>query len=363
MRVVRVGMVCPYSLSVAGGVQNQVLGIVRAMRARGVEARVLAPCDGPPPESWVTPLGASVAAAGNGSIAPIAPDPSAALRTIRALRDEHFDIVHLHEPFVPGPTMTALLFSDGPLVGTFHRAGAIAWYRAMQRPGRWAARRLVLRCAVSTLALETARDAFAGRYELVWNGIDVGLVSSAQPWPTTGPTILFVGRHEPRKGLAVLIEAVVQHGVEARVWVAGEGPQTAALKEQTLGDARFEWLGPIGDEEKLRRLRAADVLAAPSLHGESFGIVLLEGMAAGAAVVASMIPGYANVARPSRDALLVPPGDATSLATALREALAGGPEIKAMRESAYERATEHSLDALAQRYLQLYEPLLARLPR
>ncbi len=120
---VRVGMVCPYSLSLPGGVQGQVLGIARAMRKMGVEARVLAPCDGPPPESWITPLGASVPAAGNGSIAPIAPDPSAALRTIRALRDERFDIVHLHEPFVPGPTMTALLFSDGPLVGTFHRAG------------------------------------------------------------------------------------------------------------------------------------------------------------------------------------------------------------------------------------------------
>src|SRR6202012_5154871 len=113
-------------------------------------------------------------------------------------------IVHLHEPFVPGPTMTALLFNEGPLVGTFHRAGAIAWYRAMRGPGRWAAKKLALRCAVSTLALETARDAFGGHYELVWNGIDVVVVSAAQPWPTTGPTILFVGRHEPRKGLAVL---------------------------------------------------------------------------------------------------------------------------------------------------------------
>ncbi len=355
-------MVCPYSLSVPGGVQGQVIGIVRAMRAMGVEARVLAPCDGPPPETWITPLGASVPAAGNGSIAPIAPDPSAALRTIRALRDERFDIVHLHEPFVPGPTLTALLFSDGPLVGTFHRAGAIAWYRAaIKGPGRWAAKRLALRCAVSTLALETARDAFGGCYELVWNGIDVGVVSAAQPWPTTGPTILFVGRHEPRKGLAVLIEAVVHYGVEARVWVAGEGPQTPALIEETIGDARFEWLGAISEEEKMRRLRGAHVLAAPSLHGESFGMVLLEGMAAGTAVVASLIPGYANVARRSKDALLVPPGDAAALATALRKALAGGPEIKAMRESAYERASEHSLDALARLYLELYEPQLTRL--
>jgi phosphatidyl-myo-inositol alpha-mannosyltransferase len=357
---VRVGIVCPYSLSLPGGVQGQVLGICRAMRAMGVEARVLAPCDGPPPETWVTPLGASVAAVGNGSIAPIAPGAAASLRTIRALRDERFDIVHLHEPFVPGPTLTALLFNEGPLVGTFHRAGKIAWYRPMQGTGRRVAKRLSLRCAVSRLALENAREAFGGSYELLWNGIDVDLVAAAEPWPTAGPTVLFLGRHEPRKGLAVLIEAVVRHGVEARIWVAGEGPQSAELREATLGDHRFEWLGSVGEEEKLRRLRGADVLVAPSLHGESFGVVLLEGMAAGTSVVASMIPGYANVARPSRDALLVPPGNAVALAAALTEALAGGPEIKAMRESAYERANEHSLSSLAGRYLELYGPLLAR---
>ncbi len=152
------------------------------------------------------------------------PDPSAALRTIRALRDEQFDIVHLHEPLVPAPTLTALLFSDGPLVGTFHRAGDIAWYRAIRAPARWAPKRGALRCAVSTLALDTARQALGGDYELVWNGIDVDLVSAAEPWPTSGPTVLFLGRHEPRKGLAVLVEAVVRYGVDAQIWVAGEGP-------------------------------------------------------------------------------------------------------------------------------------------
>jgi phosphatidylinositol alpha-mannosyltransferase len=210
------------------------------------------------------------------------------------------------------------------------------------------------------LALETARETFGGQYELVWNGIDIGLVSAVEPWPTSGPTVLFLGRHEPRKGLAVLVEAVVRHGVEARIWVAGEGPQTASLKEATLGGSRFEWLGVISEDEKLRRLRGADVLAAPSLHGESFGVVLLEGMAAGTPVVASDIPGYANVARRSRDAILVPPGDAGAFAAGLREALGGGPTIKAMTESAYERAAELSLDSLARRYLELYAPLLAK---
>ena len=355
----RLGIVCPYSLSIPGGVQHQVLGLGRALRSMGVEARVLAPCDGPPPEPWVSPLGASVPAAGNGSVAPIAPDPSAALRTIRVLRDEQFDIVHLHEPLVPAPCLTALLFSDAPLVGTFHRAGEIAWYRPIRGPARWAAGRLKLRCAVSTIALATARQALGGEYVLLWNGIDVELAAAAEPWPTSGPTVLFLGRHEPRKGLAGLVEAVVKHDVDARIWVIGEGPQTAALREATLGDHRFEWLGTVGEEEKRRRLRGADVLAAPSLHGESFGVVLLEGMAAGTTVVASNISGYANVARASKDALLVPPGDAAALARALRQALDGGPAIEAMRRSAFERAAEHSMTALARRYLELYEPLLS----
>lgn len=351
-------MVCPYSLSIPGGVQGQVLGIAKAMRVAGVETRVLAPCDGPPPFPWVSPLGASVPTAANGSVAPIAPDPAAALRTIRVLRDERFDVVHLHEPLAPGPTWTALLFSDGPLVGTFHRAGESAWYRFVRGPSRWGAKRLDLRCAVSSLALQTAREALGGEYVLVWNGIDLSLLATATPWPSDGPTILFLGRHESRKGLDVLIDAVVSYKVEARVWVAGQGPQTASLRDKTMGDPRFEWLGVVSEEEKLRRLRGADVLVAPSLHGESFGVVLLEGMAAGLVVVASDIPGYANVARASRDALLVPPGDPRALASALEEALRGGPDIKAMRESAYERATAHSLEALATRYLELYQSLL-----
>ncbi|MGH9184927.1 MAG: glycosyltransferase family 4 protein, partial [Acidimicrobiales bacterium] len=106
----RVGIVSPYSLTVPGGVQGQVLGLARALRHQGHEVRVLGPCDGPPPDAGVTPLGKSIPTAANGSVAPLAPDPSAQLRTIRALRDEEFDVLHLHEPLVPGPTLTAMLF-------------------------------------------------------------------------------------------------------------------------------------------------------------------------------------------------------------------------------------------------------------
>jgi len=137
---VRVGVVCPYSLTVPGGVQGQVIALGGALRAIGIDARVLGPCDGPPPDGSVTPLGKSVPFANNGSMAPIAPDPACTLRTIRALRDEDFDLVHLHEPLVPGPSLTALVFTDAPMVGTFHRSGETALYRSMRPMARWAAR-------------------------------------------------------------------------------------------------------------------------------------------------------------------------------------------------------------------------------
>ena len=135
----RVGLVCPYSLTLPGGVQGQVLGLARSLRAMGHEARVLGPCDGPPPDVGVTPLGDCVPLAANGSVAPIAPDASCALRTIRALRDEEFDVLHLHEPLVPGPTMTALIAASTPKVGTFHAAGASAPYRWLFPVTRWMA--------------------------------------------------------------------------------------------------------------------------------------------------------------------------------------------------------------------------------
>ena len=125
---------CPYSLTTPGGVQGQVLGLARSLRHLGHEARVLGPCDGPPPDAGVSPLGRSVPTAANGSVAPIAPDASCALRTIRALRDEEFDVLHVHEPLVPGPTMTTVVAAATPKVGTFHAAGASAAYRSPRCP-------------------------------------------------------------------------------------------------------------------------------------------------------------------------------------------------------------------------------------
>jgi phosphatidylinositol alpha-mannosyltransferase len=354
---VRIGLVCPYSLTEPGGVQGQVVGLARALRGLGEDVRVLAPCDGPPPDAGVTPLGKSVPLASNGSFAPIAPDPACALRTIRVLRDEGFDVVHLHEPLVPGPTMTSLIFSASPMVGTFHRSGESAWYRTLRPLARWAAGRLAVRCAVSEDALATAVDALGGSYELVFNGIDVARFTKASPWPTEGPTIFFVGRHEPRKGLEVLLEAMTALPADVRLWVAGGGPQTPQLQAASAGDDRVEWLGRISDEELARRLRAADVFCAPSLHGESFGVVLLEAMAASTVIVASDLPGYRNVTRPGVDAILVPPGDGQALARGLEQALEGGSRVAAMVASGDCRAARFSMEHLAERYLDLYRDL------
>ena len=351
----RVGLVCPYSLTLPGGVQGQVLGLGRALRELGVDARILGPCDGPPPDPAVTPLGNSIPTASNGSMAAIAPDPAAALRTIRALRDEDFDVVNLHEPLAPGPTLTALVMSAAPSVGTFHRAGESAWVRALRPLAIWAINHLTLRAAVSPEARETARQAFGGEYELVWNGIEIGRYRDAPPWPTEGPTVMFIGRHEPRKGLAVLLEAMESVGPDVHLWVASQGPETERLRLLTAGDDRVEWLGMISDQEKIRRIRGADVLCAPSLHGESFGVILLEGMAAGTPVVASDLSGYRNVARPGQDALLTPPGDVGALARALETTLEGGTAVKTLVENGLERAGEFSLESLAERYIELYE--------
>jgi phosphatidylinositol alpha-mannosyltransferase len=351
---VRIAQVCPYSLTPPGGVQAQVLGLARALRGLGHDVRVLAPCDGPPPDAGVTPLGKSVPLAANGSVAPIAPDPACALRTMRALRDEEFDVVHLHEPLVPGPTLTSLLVAEPPVVGTFHRAGASAAYAAFRPATRALSKRLDVRCAVSEDARATAHDALGGEYELVFNGIEVDRFAKADAIEVDGPSILFLGRHEPRKGLCTLLEALPELPADVRVLVASDGPQTAELQERFGGDARIEWLGRISDEEKAGYLRGVDVFCAPSVSGESFGVVLLEAMAASAPIVASDLPGYRNVARPDEHALLVPPGDPSALAAALVRVLEDGSLRRRLVDAGELRAAEFSMDRLAERYLDLY---------
>ena len=354
----RVGLVSPYSLSIPGGVQEQVLGLARTFRAMGHQARVLGPCDGPPPDG-VVPVGRCLLTQANGSIAPIAPGLSCAMRTVGVLHEEDFDVLHLHEPCAPGPTMTSLVMASAPTVGTFHAAGASAAYRYLRPIARWLASRMALRCAVSEDARAMAARALGGDYELLFNGIEVERFAKATPWPTEGPTILFVSRHETRKGLAVLLDALDDLPTDVRLWVASDGPETARLKARTAGDRRVDWLGRINEGEKARRLRGADVVCAPSLHGESFGLVLLEAMAASTPIVASDLPGYRNVARHEQEGLLVPPGQPDKLGAAICRVL-DEPDLRLSLVAAGDaRASEFSMDHLAERYLTLYERALA----
>lgn len=351
----RIGMISPYSLTVPGGVQGQILGLARAIRARGEYVRVLGPCDGPPPEPFVTPLGNCVPTGANGSIVPLAPDPAAQLRTIRALRDEEFDVLHLHEPIAPGPTMTSLLVRPAPIVGTFHRAGHSVAYDVFRPLTSRGARRIAIRYAVSDDAEALAIDALGGTYERAFNAVDVARYRIGQASKTDGPTIFFIARHEERKGLGVLLEAFGHLDPNVRLWIAGVGPETIELQSAYAGDPRISWLGEIDDEEKIDRMLGADVFCAPSLHGESFGIVLLEAMAARTAVVASNIPGYAKVTRDGADGALVPPGDTHALARELEDVLGNLARRDELVDSGAERVQEFSMRRLADLYLEAYQ--------
>jgi phosphatidyl-myo-inositol alpha-mannosyltransferase len=358
-RVLRVGMVSPYSLSVPGGVQAQVMGLARELRRMGIEVRVLGPCDGPPPAAFVTPLGNSLPTSANGSVAPLAPDPACALRTMRVMFEEQFDVLHLHEPYAPGPPMTAILLHPAPVIATFHAAGESASYRYLKHPIKPAAANLARRIAVSKDAAALVNSYLPDTYEILFNGVELHDYRSAPSWPTDGPTIFFCGRHEERKGLDVLIAAMAELGPEVTLWVASNGPDTERLRAQTAGDARIVWLGRLTDEEKISRLKGAHVFCAPSLRGESFGVVLIEAMAAGTCVVASSLDGYQNVATDGVDSLLVEPGDPGQLAAALRRALSEPELVRRLTEAGNVRADDFSMTTLAQHYAQIYREVAA----
>jgi phosphatidylinositol alpha-mannosyltransferase len=358
--MLRIGLVCPYSLSIPGGVQSQVLGLARELRRQGHEARVLGPCDGPPPASFVTPLGDSLPTAANGSIAPLAPDAAAALRTIRALNDEQFDVLHLHEPLVPGPSVTTLTVHPAPIVATFHAAGRSSSYRMFRPVLQHMLERVERRVVVSKDALALVQEHLGGHYEVLFNGVETSLIRAVAPFPRTRPAIFFIGRHEERKGLGVLLSALSRMGSDVECWVAGDGPDTARLMAAHDHDPRITWLGRISEDDKLARLRGASVFCAPSLHGESFGVVLAEAMAAGTPVVASALPGYRNVATDGVDAVLVAPGDPDALAAALSRVINDTELASRLVTAGNERADDFAMSKLAAHYIAIYDELVRR---
>jgi phosphatidylinositol alpha-mannosyltransferase len=352
----RVIMTCPYSLSRPGGVQGQVLALSHELRALDVDVRIVAPCDGPPPEPGIVCVGPTVEWESNGSISPIATGAAMARRTIEAVRSVKPDLVHLHEPAVPGPNLAILIGFRGPMIGTFHIAGEMPQKWAMPAV-RMIMQRIPTRVAVSEAARALAYEFLDGEYTVLWNGIDVDRFAVGPAHPSTRPSVLFVGRHEPRKGLDVLIEAWQGIDRDATLWVASTGPQTKELQARRVPNV--EWLGVLSDDALAQRLRGATVVCAPAIGGESFGMVLLEAMAAGAAIVESDIEGYRNVARPDRESLVVPPGDPVALRHALQRVIDDTGLRTSLVEAGRERANEFSMRRLAQRYVELYEQAMA----
>jgi phosphatidylinositol alpha-mannosyltransferase len=325
------------------------------LRDRGVDARIVAPCDGPPPEPGITTVGPSTRVPSNGSVAPIATGRAVARRTIEALRTFRPDVLHLHEPLSPGPNHAALVGTTIPAVGTFHsaRSGRNGWYETF-RPGlKPMMRRLAVPTAVSEDAMRQVTLTFGGQCEILPNGVDVPALAHGPITPSAAPAIVFVGRHEQRKGLAVLLDAFAGLERDADLWVIGDGPEGSTLRAR--GVPRVHWLGRVTEDEKHARLRGATIACFPAIEGESFGVVLLEAMAAGTAVVASDIDGYRTVSRADQEALLVPPGDVERLRGALRHLLDDPAHRARLVARGARRADEFSMEHLAERFLPLYE--------
>ena len=357
--VVRIAVICPYSLGYPGGVQSQVVGLSESMRKLGHEVELLAPCDDLKPPYEMICLGPSLRLHANGSVAPTGLRVMTLAKLRRELRKESFDVVHLHEPLAPGPSMVTLMSTSVPIIGTFHRQGVSLPYRAWGRAFRPLANRLADRFAVSDHAAATAREVIGGQYRVVGNGVDIERFSGSPSWPKSSPVVLFLGRHEHRKGLEVLLKAIALLQSDAEFWIAGDGPQSPELHRKYSKLQNVHWLGRISDAEVASRLRAADVYVAPSLFGESFGVVLLEAMASQAAIVASNISGYRDVARNDSEALLVEPGDSSSLASAIESVLHDESLRERLVSNGLLRASQFSMESLAKMYVGAFQDAIA----
>ncbi|MGH2978859.1 MAG: glycosyltransferase family 4 protein, partial [Solirubrobacterales bacterium] len=335
----RIALVSPYSWSFPGGVTRHIDALARELIASGHHVRVLAPVDpddrltrrlhrrAPDPAplpDFVVPLGRTVALPMNGAMSRLSVKPEAVLRLRAELRSGDFDVVHVHEPIAPMLGWDACCFAGAPVVGTFHVYSSGWLPNAIARTvgARRVFNRLHARIAVSEAARWTGERFFGGSYDVVPNGVDLGAAPAGPKPVNESLRIVFVGREEERKGLPVLLSAFAglrQH-VPARLEVIGADPEGVEplLAQVEGGMSGIETLGRVDDEELWRRLHGADVLCAPSLGGESFGMVLTEAFAAGTPVVASEIAGYRQVVTHGRDGLMVPPGDPLALAEALR---------------------------------------------
>jgi phosphatidylinositol alpha-mannosyltransferase len=321
-------MVCPYAWDQFGGVQSHIAALSRALAERGHEVMVVAPHSHKKRSNGtgkveVKLVGRAVGVPANGSVAPLAFGPGAAIGVRRVLSAFGPDVLHLHEPLIPSLSLLALANSKSPSVGTFHAAtdASLGYWAAKPVLSR-AVRRLAVRTAVSDSARRLASRYFPGEYVLTPNGIDVSKFATAEPVEVAaGNTVLFLGRIERRKGLGVLIQAMTRlPDLRVTLVVAGTGPQERSCRKlaDQLG-VSTRWIGGVDENDLARVYKSARVYCAPGLGGESFGIVLIEAMAAGTPLVCSDLHGFRAVAAGAAE--LVPPGDAGRLADALRRVL------------------------------------------
>jgi phosphatidyl-myo-inositol alpha-mannosyltransferase len=375
---VRVGLVSPYSWTVPGGVNHHVEHLAEELGARGHETWIIAPVGALTPsrrqvdsrrhkhtERFI-PMGNGVPVPTNGSMAYVNFSPQIMARMDRAIRYGRFDVIHVHEPCTPMVAMMSVLMAASPVVATFHAALEKS---AFYDHGRFAAaavmRRLDVRIAVSEAARSFPESRFPGEFRIIPNGVPVEDYLPARSVAKTRGRILFVGRAEPRKGLGVLLQAFTllkKRAPHATLVVAG------ATHRQVLETERngiptdltgVDALGWVDDRDKVEQLGEAEILCAPSLAAESFGIVLAEGMAAGVPVVASDLKGYRAVLRDGEAGRLTPPGDPVALADALFDLLEDGEERRRLTAAGIAAAEELSWARITDLIEEAYRDALA----
>lgn len=368
MSRMRVGLVCPYSLDVPGGVQNHVRDLAEALIDLGHEVSVLAPSEeesGLP--SFVVPAGRAVAVPYNGSVARVSFGPVVAGKVRRWLRDGAFDVIHLHEPASPSISLLALWAAESPVVATFHssqvRSRAMSASASILRPSL---EKITGRIAVSEYARAYLVHHIGGEPVVIPNGLYVDRYAEASErveWRGRDATLAFVGRiDEPRKGLPVLLtafEQIARARPGVRLLVVGGGDVARARSSlPALLRSRVEFLGQASEEEKASALRTADVYVAPNTGGESFGIVLVEAMAAGTAVLATSLPAFRQVLGDGHYGAMFETGSSSDLAVQALALLDDDERRKALVSRADLGVRRYDWSFVASQIVEVYETVV-----
>jgi phosphatidylinositol alpha-mannosyltransferase len=361
---VRIGIVCPYSFDVPGGVQNHVHDLAETLLRLGHDVSVLAPADDDaalPP--FVVPAGRAVPVPYNGSVARLAFGPISATRVRRWLATGDFDVLHVHEPLTPSLSMLAVLSSRGPVVATFHtaltRSRALA---AAQGLLQLVLERITARIAVSELARKVQVEHFGGSAWEIPNGVAVARYADAPPlpgWPGEGGAVGFLGRFtEPRKGFGLLRDAFTGLAADhpgLRLLVAGPGDPDDVLDGVPAEvRPRIVFLGKVSEQDKARMLRSVDLYVAPNTGGESFGMILTEAMAAGTPVVASDLDAFRRVLDGGKAGALFPNGDAAALRDLLTRLLDDPAARQRLGARAAHAVAGYDWPVVAARVLEVY---------